>query len=75
MTIQWKLYTFHLAVKIDLVEVVYDIKLKQVFPLLSKPYDKSIMAVEPLVFLNMIDVEMFHFLHQLLFFSLDAKWI
>ena len=64
MAIQWKNFTFHLAVKIDLVEVVYDFKLKHVFPFLSNPYDKSVMAVDPLVFLNVIDVEMLHFLHQ-----------
>ena len=56
---------FSFTVKIDLVEVVYYLKLFQTdIHLLSKQYDKSVAPVEPLLFLNIIDIGTFHFLHQ-----------
>ena len=42
---------FLLTVKIDLVEVVHYLKLKSVFHLLSKLYDKSITPVGAITYL------------------------
>ena len=56
---------FHLVVKIDLIEVAYYLKLKQVLNFLSKLYDKSCRLAWPLHFLIIIDIVMLHF-HQLL---------
>ena len=52
-----------LTVKIDLVEVNYYLKFKQVFHLLSKPYDKRVTQVGPLLCLNMLDIRSLHLLH------------
>ena len=54
-------FKFHLAVRIDLVEVVYHLK---VFHFLSKLYGKGVTPGEPFLLLNMIDIESLHLLHH-----------
>ena len=49
-------YILNLTVKIDLVVVAYHLKIKQVFHLLSKLYDKSVSPADLLLFINMIDI-------------------
>ena len=69
-------YNF-ISVKINLADVVSYLKLFQIgISLLSKQYYKSVMPVDPIIFLNMIDAGM-----SLLSIStassrgsLDAKW-
>ena len=55
---------FQLAVKIYIVELFYYLKFKQLFHLLFKLCDKSVPPAEPLLFLNMIDVNALHLRHQ-----------
>ena len=47
----------NIAVKVDIVEASYYLKYKLVVHLLSSHYDKCVMRAEPLVILNMIDIE------------------
>ena len=52
------------TVKIHLVEIINYLKFFQLFNLLSKLCDNSVMLAEPLLLLNMIDILRLHLFHR-----------
>ena len=64
----------HIIVKINLFKVAYNLKLKKIFCLLYRLYDKSVMQAEPLLFINIIDIgTLHHHQHQSMQIFLHSK--
>ena len=59
-------FLFRVTVIIDLANVIYYLKMEQVFHLLFNLCDIGVMLSEPLVFLHIVDIGTLHLPHQLL---------